>query len=106
MRCIRPIAYCTPGSMAAMRTPTLWLLGELDLSVPTRSSIQRLEDLGRMRPELDHRVFPRANHGVATLDAAGQWYPAEEFYETQFEFLSNLGVIRPKFKIEIDIRTK
>ncbi len=75
-------------------TPTLYLLGELDLSVPTRRSVDRLEKLGDRHEWIDYRVFTRANHGVATQDAAGEWYMADGFYETQFDFLSNLGVVR------------
>ncbi len=92
--------------LEAMRTPTLWLLGEIDLSVPTRSSVKRLKRLEALRPELDHRVFARANHGIGTQDAAGQWYDAEEFYQTQFDFLRNLGVIPLRLKIEIGVNKR
>ncbi|NKB88484.1 MAG: prolyl oligopeptidase family serine peptidase [Acidobacteria bacterium] len=52
--------------------PTLFLLGEWDLSVPTARSVERLERLSATSPWIDYRVFPRATHGVAERDAAGQ----------------------------------
>lgn len=79
--------------LESLRAPTLFLLGEYDLSVPTRSSVRRLEGLGNRHEWIDYRVFPRANHGVATLDPAGEMYIADEFYETQYEYLANLGII-------------
>ena len=89
--------------LETMKTPTLFLLGEYDLSVPTRRSVDQLEELGARHEWIDYRVFPRANHGVATQDAAGEWYMAEEFYETQFDFLGNLGVIDRHILFDIAI---
>ena len=86
-----------------MNAPILFLLGEYDLSVPTRRSAARLEELGTRREHIDYRVFDRANHGVATVDAAGRWHMAEHFYETQFDFLRNLGIIDAKIRTDIAI---
>lgn len=80
--------------LSRVGSPMLYLLGEHDLSVPTRRSIERIAPLSRDREWIDFRAFARANHGVGTRDAAGTVYPAEEFYETQFEFLRNLGILR------------
>lgn len=88
----------------SMKTPTLFLLGELDLSVPTRRSAERLETLGDRHEWIDYRVFPGANHGVATCDAAGQMYMAEAFYETQFDYLHNLGVLEAEVEFEFRFR--
>lgn len=90
-------------SLDSMKTPTLFLLGELDLSVPTRRSVDRLEELGNRHEWIDYRVFAGANHGVATWDAAGQMYMAEEFFETQFDFLRNLGILRTDLEFEVRI---
>ncbi len=89
----------------AMPIPTLFLLGEDDLSVPTRRSVDQLEEIGNRHEWIDYRVFENASHGVATRDASGTMYMAEEFYETQFDYLGNLGIIdnRRKLKIEIQI---
>ncbi len=91
-----PIAH-----LESWATPMLYLLGEYDLSVPTRRSVERLEVLGDRREHIDFRVFERANHGVATVDAAGRWHAAEEFYETQFDYLRNLGVIETKRQFRV-----
>lgn len=86
--------------LEATQAPTLFLLGEFDLSVPTRCSVARLEKLGRHHEWIDYVVFARANHGVATTDAAGTWYAAENFYQTQFEFLENLGILERRLRPE------
>ncbi len=90
--------------LETIRSPMLFLLGEYDLSVPTRRSVARLEELGSRHEWIDHRVFPGANHGVATVDAAGEWYMAPEFYETQFDYLGNLGMIERDFRWSFVVR--
>jgi dipeptidyl aminopeptidase/acylaminoacyl peptidase len=88
----------------SISTPTLFLLGEYDLSVPTRRSVELLEALGDRHEWIDYRNFPRANHGVATVDAAGRWFVADEFYETQKDYLSNLGVLEKHLNFEFKFK--
>lgn len=94
-----PLPWLEAGTV-----PTLYLLGAHDLSVPTRRSVERLTALGRRRENLDYRVFRGANHGVATRDPAGVFYPALGFYETQWDFLANLGVLERTIRVSTRIR--
>ena len=48
-------------ALRALRVPSLWLFGRLDYVVPTRLSVQRLEQLGG---PTTIAVFPRANHAL------------------------------------------
>jgi DNA-binding winged helix-turn-helix (wHTH) protein len=90
--------------LEAVSTPTLFLLGEYDLQSPALRNAQRLEELGNRHEWIDYRLFAKANHQLATRDPAGLWYMVEEFYETQADYLANLGIVSGRLKLALRYR--
>ena len=72
--------------------PTLWLLGERDLSVPTFATVRVLDSI-RTAGNLSHTVivYADANHGlrnVTTGEPAPMWVDA-------LSWLQKIGVMHP-----------
>src|SRR5262245_38787882 len=76
--------------LAASRVPTLWLLGDLDESVPTSASVQVLDSL-RAAGNESHAVrrYPSANHSLRDV-ATGEPLPV---FEDMMSWLTELGIV-------------
>ena len=86
-----PAGYEPAHQLRASRVPTLWLLGELDESVPTFATVRVLDSI-RAAGNSSHTVIVYADtdHGlrnVKTGEAAPLWADA-------FSWLQDKGVIR------------
>ena len=50
--------------MAELDTPSLWIFGGKDSSMPSADSIDILEDLRSAGRPIEVKVFPNAEHGI------------------------------------------
>jgi pimeloyl-ACP methyl ester carboxylesterase len=76
--------------LARVRQPVLWLMGEDDRSVPTRTSVGNMEALIERGGRFTLEVFPRGTHGLRDsgsgrpMDFWGEidsWLEVEELVE-------------------------
>jgi alpha-beta hydrolase superfamily lysophospholipase len=71
-----PHGFDPSSTWAALRVPTLWLLGDLDQSVPTFASVSFLESLRRAgHTEHTVRRYPTAGHNLRDVKT-GRMVPA------------------------------
>jgi len=67
-----------------MDMPSLWLLGEMDESIPTPETVAVLDALIAQGRPFHYRVWPQVGHSLSTGNG-----PVPEYWETQEEFLAN-----------------
>ena len=75
--------------LARSKTPSLWLLGARDLSIPTERSRQALEKLRAQGAPITVKVYPDGNHGLHS-ETTGKRLP---FYEDTVEWLKKVGIL-------------
>ena len=80
----------TVPTLLASRVPTLWLLGDLDESVPTFASIQVLDSI-RAAGNVSHTVrrYPSANHSLRDV-ATGERLPV---FDDMMSWLKDQGIL-------------
>lgn len=76
--------------LARSKTPSLWLLGARDQSIPTERSRQALEKLREQGVPITVKVYPDGNHGLYS-ETTGKRLP---FYEDTVEWLKKQGILR------------
>ena len=57
--------------VAKLDTPSLWIFGSEDSSMPSQDSIDILEKLQQSGLPIDVEIFPEAEHGILTFDEKG-----------------------------------
>lgn len=74
-------------SLRLMKTPTLWLLGEKDRSIPIPECLARLDQLIEQGQPFRYKLYPRANHGLRLPDGTriDYWDEVEEFIRAQWQ---------------------
>ena len=79
--------------LLASRVPTLWLLGDLDESVPTFASVQVLDSI-RAAGNVSHTVrrYPSANHALRDV-ATGERLPV---FDDMMSWMKELGILTPR----------
>jgi uncharacterized protein len=85
-----PAGYEPMPVLARLQTPTLWLLGEKDISIPilrTTKALQRLKDQGS---PLTIKIYPNANHGLNDA-TTGQALP---YWNDTLAWLQQTRVLR------------
>jgi len=85
-----PAGFDPVPVLARSKTPSLWLLGARDLSIPSERSRQALEKLREQGVPITIKVYPDGNHGLHSV-TTGRRLP---FYEDTVEWLQKQGVLR------------
>lgn len=60
--------YDPMSTLAALRSPSLWLLGGADSSLPTGWTLERLGALRQEGRPVEFEVYPRAEHGILRFE--------------------------------------
>jgi len=64
MRSVSPSGFDPRPELARLRTPTLWLFGDWDNSIPVDASVRVLDTLRSLGSPVTIRRFAEANHGL------------------------------------------
>jgi hypothetical protein len=85
-----PHGYDPSAALAAMRVPSLWILGEVDRSIPIRRTVDILARVTQeqRRPITTH-VLPGVNHGLRNPVTGAQ----PDFWRPIADWLASLGMI-------------
>ena len=75
--------------LTRMKTPTLWLLGERDLSIPTERSFKTLEKLRQQGVPITIKVYPNGDHGLHDA-LTGKRLP---YWEDTVDWLRNQSIL-------------
>jgi len=70
-----PKGFDPRSSIEAMRQPTLWILGRLDASIPTRETVEILEEIiAEFGSDISIHVYPTGTHSLQDVNT-GQTLP-------------------------------
>ena len=61
-----PAGYDPLPALQAIETPTLWLLGEEDRSIPVRTTVANLTTLSTSGKPFEWRTYPGLGHGLSS----------------------------------------
>ena len=75
--------------IARTKTPSLWLLGARDLSIPSERSRQALEKLKEQGAPITVKVYPEGDHGLHDI-SSGRRLP---YYEDTIDWLKKQGIL-------------
>ncbi len=75
--------------IARSKTPSLWLLGARDLSIPAERSRQALEKLKDQGAPITVKVYPNGDHGLHDV-SNGRRLP---YYEDTIDWLKKQGIL-------------
>ena len=75
--------------LARMKTPTLWLIGARDLSIPAERSAQILEGLRGQGVPVTVKTYPNGNHGLQDV-STGRRLP---YWEDTVDWLQKQGIL-------------
>ena len=75
--------------LARSITPSLWLLGARDLSIPSERSRQALEKLKEQGAPITLKVYPNGDHGLHDI-SNGRRLP---YYEDTIDWLKKQGIL-------------
>ncbi|HET8576787.1 MAG TPA: prolyl oligopeptidase family serine peptidase [Methylomirabilota bacterium] len=91
MRSFRgPHGYDPAATLAALRAPSLWILGEKDRSIPLVHTVENLTRLKAERKPITTHVIPGVGHGLRS-PAGG---PPPDFWRTIEDWLADHSFIR------------
>lgn len=85
-----PTGFDPVPVLARSKTPTLWLLGARDLSIPAERSAQALEKLKEQGMPVTVKVYPDGDHGLQNV-STGKRLP---YWEDTVEWLQKQGILR------------
>lgn len=83
-----PHGYDPAPTLAALKTPTLWLMGDLDINLPLKETIEALKALPQISsgvltlvqyPDGNHSLFSRERGGALYWDDVRAWLTKREF---------------------------
>ncbi|HEY6644236.1 alpha/beta hydrolase family protein [Povalibacter sp.] len=60
--------YDPVPTLAALNSPSYWILGGADSSMPTEWTIEQLEKLQKRGKPIDYLVYPDADHGILRFE--------------------------------------
>ena len=61
-----PVGYDPLPALQAIETPTLWLLGEEDRSIPVRTTVENLRALSAVGKPFEWKTYPGLGHGLSS----------------------------------------
>ena len=85
-----PAGFDPVPVLARTKTPTLWLLGARDLSIPAERSRQALEKLREQGAPITVKVYPDGDHGLQDT-SSGKRLP---YWEDTIEWLQQQRILR------------
>lgn len=83
------LQWPTVPVIARAKTPSLWLLGARDLSIPSERSRQALEKLKEQGAPITVNVYPNGDHGLHDI-SNGRRLP---YYEDTVDWLKKQGIL-------------
>jgi uncharacterized protein len=84
-----PAGYDPLPVMARSKVPSLWLLGEKDLSTPAKASAANLTRLSTEGVPIDFKTYPNASHGLDDV-TTGNRMP---YWEDTVDWLRRQGIL-------------
>lgn len=76
--------YDPVPTAAALDTPSLWVFGGQDASMPTEWTLERLRELQAAGRPIDYFIYPQADHGIIRFEKDAQGERRDLGYEPDY----------------------
>lgn len=93
--------YDPVPTLAALNSPSYWIFGGADSSMPTEWTIEALQRLQRRGKPVDYLIYPDADHGILRFktDEHGQRHVIgyePDYFRVQVDWLRRNSVVAPQ----------